>query len=551
MRTTGKSSLTQNPHADRPQPRCALHLQTPRFGRSHCASAWRLRGASSTAHAEGRVVLARATHASDGHREPAPRRQSRVSRGSASTRGRKRDSEAPRTRLDTRRQNARLDAYVPTLSEWCAAVAGLGKHPHPAKVNKYATDLRHVNGDAVAADVQAMLSLVAQIVQHTSGDRREASMLDALAASLQAHPTLLATVAADAEMCALLDWALELAAADGETYVNELCTAQMATAQNKLGRFCASFWRELEQRGVKHLDARQLATVVHRAAALRESGVCAAASSSVLLQPDQGLCKILCDALLQLSKILNAQGVANVLIAVPKLGWPLDEPLRGELLQAAGRTSVSMNPQEVSNTLWALATLHVQPGVALQAKLLGAAQRESTNMIAQEVSSTLWALAKLDVQPNSALQAALLGAARRNSANMNAQNVSNTLWALAKLQVQPDADLQAALLGAAQRESTHMTAQNVANTFWALATLQVQPSAELQAALLGAAQRVSEHMIAQDVSNTLWALAKLDVQPNSALQAALLGAARRNSANMNAQNVSNTLWALAKLQVQP
>ena len=389
-------------------------------------------------------------------------------RGGAAARGPHRSSKAPRTRLDARQANARPN--VPTLSEWCAAVAGLGDRPNPADVFRYAADLKRVHAAAVAADVHAVLPLITQLLRQTGCRKlRKAAMLDALATSLRAHPPLLAALSADAELCALFDWTLELAAADDETYGDPRHTAQMATAQDKVQRFCAPFWRSLEQRGVDHLGARELATVVHRAAALRESGVYAAASSTGLLQPDKGLCKILCDALLQLSKSLSAQGVANVLVAVPKLGWPLDEPLRGKLLQAAGRTSVSMNPQEVSNTLWALATLHVQPGAALQAALLGVTQRVSPDMNAQDVANTLWALATLRVQPGAELQAALLGAAQRESTNMIAQDVSNTLWALATLQVKPDSELRAALLGAAHRESTHMIAQNVSNTLWALA----------------------------------------------------------------------------------
>ena len=458
--------------------------------------------------------------------------------------GRHPSNNAPRTRLTPRQQNVRL--YVPTLSEWCAAVARLGGSPHPAAVNEYATALKRVNSDAVAADVQAVLPRVAQIVQHTPGDKRKASMLDALGTSLQAHPPLLAAVAADAELCALLNWALGLAAADGETYTNALCTSQMATAQVKLGRFCAPFWRGLEQHGAQHLGPRQLATVVHRAAALRESD-----ADGGLLQSGQGVCTVLCDALLQSSESLPEQAVANVLLAFPKLGWQLDGQLRDALLLAAGRTSARMKSQGVANTLWALAKLDVQPGAELQATLLDAAQRVSSGMNSQEVSNTIWALATLRVQPDALLQTSLLSAVQRVSSDMVAQNVSNTLWALATLRVQPDALLQTSLLSAVQRVSSDMVAQNVSNTIWALATLRVQPDALLQTSLLSAVQRVSSDMVAQNVSNTLWALATLRVQPGAEVQASLLGRAVRVSSDMVAQNVSNTLWALATMKVQP
>ena len=304
-------------------------------------------------------MLARATNTGDDPSEPPPRRQPHEGRspsesrkprgsqrggrgrGSAPTRGRHRGSNAPRTRLKPRQPNAR--SYAPTLSEWCAAVARLGRNPHPAAVTKYATALQHVNGDAVAADVQAVLPRVTQIVQHTPGDKRKASMLDALGASVQAHPPLLAAVSGNDELCALLDWALGLAAADGETYDNAFCTAQMATAQVKLGRFCAPYWRGLDRHGAQHLGERALPTVVHRAAAMRESG-----ADAGILQSGQGVCKMLCGALLQSGESLQAQAVANVLLSFPKLGWQLDGQLRDELLLAAERTSVQMDPQHVA-----------------------------------------------------------------------------------------------------------------------------------------------------------------------------------------------------------
>ena len=437
---------------------------------------------------------------------------------------------------------------MPTLSEWCAAVARLGGSPHPAAVNEYATDLKRVDGDAVAADVQAVLTRVTQIVQHTPRDKRKASTLDALGTSLQAHPPLLAAVAADAELCALLDWALELAATDGETYINPLCTAQMATSQVKLGRFCAPFWHGLEQHGAQHLGERALATVIHRAAAMRDSGVNAAASSTEQLHPDGGIRRVLSDALLPLSKTLNAQDVANVLLAFPKLGWQLDGQLRDQLLLAAGRTSVRMEPQAVANTLWALAKLAVQPGAELQTALLGATQRESTNMGAQEVANTLWALATLQLQPCAELHAEVLDAALRVSTDMIAQDVSNTLWALATLRVQPGAELQAALLGAAQRVSSDMVAQSVSNTFWALATLRVQPGAELQAALLGRAVLVSAEMDEQHIAKKLWAVAELGLHADEATRAALCAALEREAPRMAAVGLHMTRSALQRLQ---
>ena len=59
-------------------------------------------------------------------------------------------------------------------------------------VNEYATDLKRVNAGAVAAQAQSVVPRVARLVRCTPGDRRKASMLDALGTSLEAHPPLLA-----------------------------------------------------------------------------------------------------------------------------------------------------------------------------------------------------------------------------------------------------------------------------------------------------------------------------------------------------------------------
>ena len=430
------------------------------------------------------------------------------------------------------------------MRRWCAAVQRLPARPRAIDVNRLAASLATVEKGAVAANVSEVLPLVERLVQCTPGDKRKASMLDALASSLQAHPPLLQAVAADKQLCVLLDWALELAAGDDETYRNELCTAQMATAQGKLGRYCAPFWRRLEQRGVPHLGPRELVTVLHRAASLLTSAAGAQ-------PPTPGLLAALKAALIGVSRHMSSQEVCNALWALATLGVPLTDELRTALLAGALRESSRMNSQNVANALLALAKLQVPLTGELRVALLAAALRESLRFDSQNVSNVLLALAKLEVPLTGELRAALLAAALRESLRFDSQGVANVLLALAKLEVPLTGKLAAALLAAALHKSPRMNSQEVANVLWALVKLEVPLAAELRAALLAAALRESPRMNSQNVANVLWALATLSAPLTGEPQDALLAAALREAERMNEQDVSNSLWALATLGIRP
>ena len=411
------------------------------------------------------------------------------------------------------------------MRRWCAAVQRLPARPRAIDVNRLAASLATVEKGAVAANVSEVLPLVERLVQCTPGDKRKASMLDALASSLLAHPPLLQAVAADEQFCALLDWALELAAADAETYRNELCTTQMATAQDKLGRYCAPFWGRLEERGVQHLGSRGLVTVLHHAVSLLTSAAGAQ-------PPTPGLSAALKAALISVSLQMNSQDVGNALWALATLGLSCTGELRAALLAAALRESLRFNSQGVANVLWALAKLEVPLTGELSAALLAAALRESPRMNSQGVANVLWALAKLEVPLTGELRAALLAAVLRESLRFNSQGVANVLWALAALGVPLTGKPFDALLAAAMRQSPRMNPQNVANVLWALVKLGEPMTGEVRDALLAAALREAAHMNSQSVANSLWALAALDVRPDGQLRDALMHALEREAPSM-------------------
>ena len=401
--------------------------------------------------------------------------------------------------------------HGPTLSQWCAAVDATSDAPHPMQVNMFALDLKFVEAPKNAADVGHVLSRVARILQHTPRDRRKASMLDAIATSLHAHPPLLAAAVKSSEVSILLDWALELAAGDAETYRNGRCTAQMATAQGKLGRYCAPFWHRLEQSGVQHLQQQALATVLHRLATLP-------ATAERVPSPTAALLAALSSALVDQIQHMDAQGVANSIYACARLKIVPNSHLASALTTAAAATCARMHAQEVSNTWLGLAKLRVKLKATVECELFRAAVRVSPRMSAQAVSNTLWALASLRLQPTAELQAALLLAASRVSSRMIAQNVSNTLWALGSLQWQPDPQLQAALLSAAQRVSHRMSAQGVANTLWALAKPALQPDDRTRDALCAALERKAPEMNGLEAYMARNALSRLQWPVSGAVQ---------------------------------
>jgi hypothetical protein len=54
---------------------------------------------------------------------------------------------------------------------------------------------------------------------------------------------------------------------------------------------------------------------------------------------------------------MNVQAVANTLLSLSKLLWPMAEDLRMTLSSVAGARAPEMNAQQIANTLLALATL--------------------------------------------------------------------------------------------------------------------------------------------------------------------------------------------------
>jgi hypothetical protein len=352
-------------------------------------------------------------------------------------------------------------------------------------VNMAMVQLQHVSGAEVEADASGVMRDALQLLRSDvdAGDGRLASFLDALGSAVQAHEALAAAIAADASASAQIVQALDCAAKQEATYTNEFCTAQLATAQEKLQQYCVRFWRKLERSGLEHAGPKGVATVLHRASVLAaEHGAPA---------PSEALWEVLQVGVASTAPEMDAQQVSNCWYACARLGRAPQRAAENALTEALVGVCHSMSPQAVANTWWAIAKLKLPLNDHLRTKLLVATLRTSRDMVAQAVSNVWYALALLGMPPQGAMRDALVAGAVRVSAEMDPQAVANTLWALARLELSVSTELQAALLAAIPRVSEQMTGPGAAMAVWALGEFGVQSSGEVQRALCDALVRTA------------------------------------------------------------
>ena len=450
-------------------------------------------------------------------------------------------STAPVARVD-----ASGDVTKPeyTLPQWQHEVQCSRAIPGPGTVLRLAHKLQRVCQFEVQADVDAVLQdTLSLLLEVPLASGSEACLLDAVAQCFAVHPALLSAANANAEASELLDVALEQAAAVDVTYTEKLLTAQMATAQLKLRRYCEAYWQRLEHCGLQHLGTRQVATVVHRAATLTEA-IGAPPPAAALWAAMQS-------AMVEHTSAMTSQEVGNCVIACAKLKRFPGNTLACKLLPAVQRVSGEMAPQDVALMLWALTKLRMPIGDKLREALLAAALRTCAGMKAQEVAITLYALAKLRCRPVEALCHALCSAVLREAERMTPQGAI-TLWALGCLQIIPATTVSDAVLERVASKQDELVGQDVANVLWAVATLQTQVSPTVRAALLAAAlSTCAQDMNMVEVSSMMSSLNKLRWPLSPQLQLELCYAAARTSPQMNAQAIALTLYSVASLQLQP
>eukprot|EP00798_Chlamydomonas_sp_ICE-L_P005018 gene5018-biopygen15322 len=249
-------------------------------------------------------------------------------------------------------------------------------------------------------------------------------------------------------------------------------------------------------------------------------------------------------ALRELNK-MNAQSLSNVLVALSKVGGPVNPALVQGILSEAKLKLPDYIAQELSNSLWAAAKLGIKDR-AFTAAWLHEAKLKLPDFNAQELSNSLWAAATLGIE-DKAFTAAWLRAVNLKLSGFNAQELSNSLWATATLGIE-DKAFNAAWLCAAKLKLPDFNAQGLSNSLWAAATLGIEDKA-FTAAWLRAANLKLSSFNAQELSNSLWATATLGIE-DKAFNAAWLCAAKLKLPDFNAQNLSNSLWAAATLGIE-
>eukprot|EP00798_Chlamydomonas_sp_ICE-L_P011649 gene11649-biopygen15817 len=249
-------------------------------------------------------------------------------------------------------------------------------------------------------------------------------------------------------------------------------------------------------------------------------------------------------ALRELSNV-NAQSLSTVLVALNKVGGPVNPALIQGILSEAKLKLPEFNAQGLSNTLYAAAKLGIEDK-AFIAAWLREAKLKLHDFNAQNLSNTLSAAADMGIL-NEAFIAEWLLEAKLKLHDFNAQNLSNTLSAAADMGIQDEAFIAEWLLEA-KLKLHDFNAQNLSNTLSAAADMGIQDEAFI-AAWLRVAKLKLHDFNAQGLSQTLRAAANLGIE-DKAFIATWLREAKLKLHDFNAQGLSNTLSAAAKLGIE-
>ena len=273
----------------------------------------------------------------------------------------------------------------------------------------------------------------------------------------------------------------------------------------------------------------------------------ALAEAGAVLPADQGLRRLLMQAVVRTAHDLTSQGLSMVLRALSKMFVVLHEEEQFALLAAAEARAPSMTQQELAATHVALTKLQVDaPGLRLQT----ATQAHADAMTAQSAANTLWAYARAQVRLPDAVYSTLYAAALRCSSSMNLQEASVCLWAHARTAAVVHAELVDALCLVILRDAAQLTGKDVACTLWALTSFVDTLDEDMEAVLLPAVLRTADTFGPHETANVLHSVARLRVpaEPHTALWDVLTGAVERTGRAMRPLERSLVHEALQRLQ---
>ena len=438
------------------------------------------------------------------------------------------------------------------LCEVLRALAGVqqlgamqdAEHVQQADAEQDATSTQHADSAPDAADIERVRNGVFAILRKRGTRGRQlATFADALGTGLDAQPAVLKALTSNAQHTERLMAVVDACAAGDDTFSNERCTSQAATAQRKLKLYCDAFWEQLERRRLSGLPARALATTVYCRARL--------VADKVAPAPTDTLWGMMQRAIEHEARRMNGQELANVFLACGYVGKAPAAGARKALFGALRSKQLTLKPQDVANTVWASGKLNMRLDSAEEQLLLQQLQKHSRRLTAQHVSNAWLGLAHLGLQPGAQLGAELQDAVAHMTGAMNEQDVAKTLWAFAKLELHARDHVVEALLRRCWVLSSGMSAQNVSNTLYALAKMQLQLDGKLRAALLHQAEKVAPEMLPQAVANSLWAPAEAGITLDPELSGALLLQVEHLHSKFEALDVVQVLDGVARLGLQP
>ena len=379
-----------------------------------------------------------ARDAASGQRPPQKAvQQQQVQRPQAPMRGhgsRHQDSHRPQQQRQHGKQASGLRSWQPPRQQQKQAPSGQQhKVAKPLSLSAWLQQASYVGspGD-VGAQLSAMRDLARVRPQEAQAQRREVSdavmgvidvhyrglgrrctFADAVGTGLTAHVEVLQSMRGDLGHAEALRDLLGSAAEVDETFDDDRHIAQVATAQRKLGMYCAAFWQRVEKRGVDDIRARELATLVYCAGVLVDSGVGPA--------PTAALWDAMQQAVEGEAQNMDSQGIANVFLAHAYLGVRPGAGVHTALFSALQRKQSYIKPQEAANIAWAAGKLRMQLSQAQEQLLLQLVEQHTSGMVAQEVSNAWLGLAHLKLQPNAQLSATLQDAVVATTKEMTSQ----------------------------------------------------------------------------------------------------------------------------------
>jgi len=230
------------------------------------------------------------------------------------------------------------------------------------------------------------------------------------------------------------------------------------------------------------------------------------------------------------------------------------------LMNMVERFTGEMSMQGVSNVLWALARLEYPVQEALLDALAARAASQASSAEPKNLSTTLWALAVLGHKPRSKLLKSIADQAMVVVDDFRAPDVVNMLWAYARWARHiPPSDrpmpVVQAMLDQAVNTMQSYTPYQLANLCWSLAMLDCPPAPRVLEYILQTVALEPGKLDGTALTHVLWAYGVMGTPFNGASSdfAKLLRESGRRAGvgQVGRTGAAGVLWACGRLGVEP